>query len=229
MTEHIFDPAQPDGRNATIDSAISPDGRPEYGHRYVIEARTGRAVRCQAGDLVTVFNPSGHQVCDFWAFRDPNLPEYMSMAHSHTALESIMPKVGDKLVSNARTPLLEFLEDTSPGIHDTVIAACDLPRYRDLRVEGYHDNCTDNLRMALSAIGEKAPAIPAPFNLWMNIPVDGHGGTQWAAPVAKPNDRVVFRALVDLIVVMSACPQDITPINGVGVVPSELAFCVDRN
>ena len=132
-------------------------------------------------------------------------------------------------VSNARTPLLEFLEDTSPGIHDTVIAACDLPRYRDLRVEGYHDNCTDNLRMALSAIGEKAPAIPAPFNLWMNIPVDGHGGTQWAAPVAKPNDRVVFRALVDLIVVMSACPQDITPINGVGVVPSELAFCVDRN
>ena len=83
--------------------------------------------------------------------------------------------------------------------------------------------------MALSAIGEKAPAIPAPFNLWMNIPVDGHGGTQWAAPVAKPNDRVVFRALVDLIVVMSACPQDITPINGVGVVPSELAFCVDRN
>ena len=42
------------------------------------------------------------------------------------------------------------------------------------------------------------------------------------APVAKPNDRVVFRALVDLIVVMSAYPQDITAVNGVGVVPTEL-------
>ncbi len=227
MDDFDFDPARADGVNASRSAAISSDGRPELGREYPIDARTGRAVMLKAGQRLTVINPSGHQVCDFWTFRYPNLWEFLSMAHTHTALQSIMPKVGDTLVSNARTPLLDFMEDTSPGIHDTVIAACDLPRYRLLGVEGYHDNCTDNLRMALTAIGLSAPAIPAPFNLWMNIPVDGDGNTDWAAPVARPDDRVAFRALVDQVAVMSACPQDLTPVNGEGVAPSDLAFRVD--
>lgn len=223
-----FDPARPDGINRSRDAAISADGRPEYGRTYSITPRTGRAARIDAGDRLTVINPSGHQVCDFWAFRHPVLAEYLSMAHTHTALQSIFPKVGDILVSNARTPLLAMVEDTSPGVHDTVIAACDLARYRELGVMEYHDNCTDNLRMALAAIGLAAPAIPAPFNLWMNIPVSADGGTRWAAPVAAPGDHVSFDALENLVVVMSACPQDLTAVNGEGVSPSELAFRVHR-
>lgn len=221
-----FDPATPDGRNVSVDLATSPDGTPELGRDYEIPARCGMAVRVCAGQVLRVVNPSGSQVCDFWAFAADNPGEYLSMAHLHTSLGSIFPRVGDALVSTLRRPLMTLIEDTSPGVHDTVIASCDHARYRELGCENYHDNCADNLRMAMIAIGLRAPAIPAPFNLWMNVPVEADGRTSFQPPVSKPGDVMGFRAEVDVIAVMSACPQDMTPVNGVGVAPGPLAFSV---
>jgi len=221
-----FNPSVPNGQNASASSAISRDGRPTYQQKYTIAPRTGRAVHLIKGDVLTLINPSGHQVCDFWAFRFPNLNEYMSMAHCHTALNSIMPKPGDELVTNNRTAILRFVEDTSPGIHDTVIAACDAMRYQQLGAKEYHDNCTDNLRMALTAIGLSLPAIPAPFNVWMNIPIANDGAISWQPPASRKGDHVRFQALVDCVVVMSACPQDMTPVNGIDTQPDALEFSV---
>ncbi|HVM85600.1 MAG TPA: urea carboxylase-associated family protein, partial [Candidatus Binatia bacterium] len=113
-----------------------------------------------------------------------------------------------------RRPILILEEDTSPGIHDTLIAACDDYRYGLLGCKEYHDNCTDNLMAAMRQIGLTPPEVPSPVNLWMNIPVGPDGATQWGEPVSKPGDYVVLRAAMDCIVAMSACPQDILPING---------------
>jgi len=107
-----------------------------------------------------------------------------------------------------------LVEDTSPGVHDTLVAACDVYRYAGLGHEGYHDNCTDNLRLALQAIGLAAAEIPCPLNLWMNTPADGAGNMRWLPSVARPGDRVVLRAELDAVVVVSACPMDLLPING---------------
>jgi uncharacterized protein YcgI (DUF1989 family) len=221
-----FDPAVPDGTNASLDLAISPDGTPVPGQVHVLPARCGMAVRVAAGQVLSVVNPSGTQVCDFWAFAAEDLGEHLSMAHLHTTLSSIMPRVGDPLVSNMRRTLMTLVHDSSPGVHDTVIASCDHARYREMGVAEYHDNCADNLRMALMAIGLRAPAIPAPFNLWMNVPVQPDGKTSFEVPVANAGDEMRFRAEVDVIAVMSACPQDLSPVNGIGVPPGPLAFSV---
>jgi len=222
-----FDPGAPDGRNASQTSAISPDGTPETGVRYQVPARCGVAVRVAAGQRLRVINTHGTQVCDFWAFNAEDLDEHLSMEHLHTEIVSIYPKPGAALVGNRRRPLLHFEEDTSPCVHDTVIAACDHHRYRALGCADYHDNCTDNLRMALIAIGLRAPAIPAPFNLWMNIPVAADGSIQWLPTVSKPGDHVAFLAAMDCIAVMSACPQDLLPINGAESGPTEVHFVVE--
>ncbi len=221
-----FDPGRPDGENRSPLFAVSPDGTPELGRRYEIAARCGVAVRVQKGQLLEVQNTHGTQVCDFWAFCADEIQEYMSMEHVHTSLKSIFPKVGDSLVTNNRRTLMAIIEDTSPGIHDTIIASCDHQRYQQLGCTAYHDNCADNLRLAMIAVGLRAPAIPAPFNLWMNIPVGDDGAIQWVAPVSKPGDRMVFKAELDMIAVMSACPQDLTPVNGVDCDPLELHFLV---
>lgn len=219
-----FDPATPDGRNASLESAISADGTPEPGRRYTVPARCGVAVRLKPGQRLSVINTHGTQVGDFWAFNAEDLEEYLSLEHARAYLRSIFPKTGDALITNRRRPILTFEEDTSPGVHDTVIAACDAYRYRQLGCEEYHDNCTDNLRMALMAIGERAPAIPAPFNLWMNIPVAEDGSVDFLAPVSSPGDRVVFRAEMPAIAAISACPQDFVPVNGPDCTPVDLAF-----
>ncbi len=212
--------------NRTLELAISPDGTAAPGQLYTIAARCGRAVRLRKGQVLRIVNPSGHQVCDFWAFAAGDLSEYLSMAHLHTTLGSIFPKVGDPLVTTRRRALFTLTEDTSPGVHDTVIASCDAARYRELGCTEYHDNCADNLCMALTAIGLEAPLVPAPFNIWMNVPIGADGSTRFAPPVSKPGDRVCLRAEADVIAVMSACPQDLTPVNGENTAPDILQFDV---
>lgn len=225
ITEFAYeDNGEPGGINATLTSPISQDGRPEYSRRYLIPARHGRAVRLDQGQHLKIINTHGTQVCDLWAFHAYSLREFLSMEHVRPWLNRMIPKIGDPLVTNRRRPILMLLEDTSPGIHDTTIASCDIYRYHTLGVKGYHDNCADNLRMALKAIKLRAPEVPAPLNLWMNIPIKSDGTIDWLPPVSKAGDYIVFRAAVDCVVVMSACPQDLVPINGKDCIPTDLHF-----
>ena len=223
----MYNPAVPDGTNASLDSAVSPDGRPEAGTTYRVPPRCGVAVRVVAGRSIRVINTHGTQVCDFWALCNGAPHEFLSMAHCHTETGGIMPAVGDVMVSNRRRPMLTITSDDSPGVHDTVIASCDWPRYQVLGCTEYHDNCADNFRMALMAIGEAAVHVPDPFNLWMNIPVSPQGRISWEAPVSSAGHSIVMRAETDVIAVMSACPQDLTPVNGDGLAPTELHFQIE--
>ena len=223
----MYSPAVPDGTNASVDSAVSPDGRPEAGITYRVPPRCGVAVRVVAGRSIRVINTHGTQVCDFWALCDGAPHEFLSMAHCHTETGGIMPAVGDVMVSNRRRPMLTITSDDSPGVHDTVIASCDWPRYQVLGCTEYHDNCADNFRMALMAIGETAVHVPDPFNLWMNIPVSPQGRISWEAPVSSAGHSIVMRAETDIIAVMSACPQDLTPVNGDDLAPTELHFRIE--
>jgi uncharacterized protein YcgI (DUF1989 family) len=220
------DNATPLGSNATAMSPISPDGRPEPGRVYTVPAREGRAVRLLAGERIAVVNPRGTQVCDLWAFSAANPAEYLSWEHARAGIGRIVPRVGDALLTNRRRPILTLVEDTSPGVHDTLVAACDLFRYIGLGCTDYHDNCSDNLRMAMAAIGAVAPEVPQPFNVWMNIPVADDGAIDFLPTVSAPSDRIVLRAEIDCIVAMSSCPQDMIPINGADMRPAEIAFSV---
>jgi uncharacterized protein len=222
--EHPRENGLPVGENATLGEPISADGTPELGRRYVVPARNGRAVRVARGQAIKVINTHGTQVCDFWAFNAGNLNEFLSWEHARGALSRALPKLGDALVTNRRRPIMTLEEDTSPGVHDTIIAACDLFRYTGLGCTAYHDNCADNMRMAMQAIGASPNEVPQPFNLWMNIPVNKDWSIEWLAPVSKPGDHVLLRAEMDLIAVMSACPQDLIPINGDDMKPVELHF-----
>jgi uncharacterized protein YcgI (DUF1989 family) len=217
-------PLEPDGRNATLTSPISADGRPEPNRRYTVPARQARAVRLEQGQRLRVLNPSGTQVCDLWAFNAHALQEFLSMEHVRPWLARLTPGVGDQLVTNQRRPILTLLSDTSPGVHDTTIAACDIYRYQTLGVAGYHDNCRDNLLQALMAIGLRAPEIPCPLNCWMNTPYGSDGALSWQPPVAQAGDALVFRAELACVLVMSACPQDLVPVNGADYTPHPIDF-----
>ncbi len=191
-----------------------------------IPARRGRAHRVEAGQVVTVINTHGDQVVDTWAFRADDLGEFMSMEHSRAHMLKIIPVVGDALLTNRRRPILTLIEDTSGGIHDTIVAACDRHRYAFLGHEGYHDNCTDNLHAAMAELGVEAPETPSPLNLFMNIPVRPDRTISFEAPVSTPGSYVALRAEMDIVIAFSACPQDILPINGVGHPPTEAHFTV---
>jgi len=192
--------------------------------RQTIPARRGKAARVREGQRVKVINTHGEQVVDTWAFVADDLTEFMSMEHTRATLVKMTPSVGDHLYTNRRRAILTLVEDTTPGVHDTLMAACDNYRYALLGCTEYHDNCTDNLAAAMAELELSPPETPSPLNLFMNIPWTADGTLSFEPPVTCPGDYVTFEARTDLVIAFSACPQDILPINGKAGRPTEAHF-----
>ena len=178
-----------------------------------IPARSGKAIHLKKEQVIKIINTHGHQVVDTWVFNATNLEEFLSNEHMRQKLDNIFPKTGEPIYTNKRRPILIFEEDTSPGIHDTLMAACDIYRYQQLGCADYHDNCDDNLHAAMKELGLDIIGTPSPLNLWMNIPIGNTGKCGWKPPVSKPGDYVCLRAVMDCVIAMSACPQDMVPIH----------------
>jgi uncharacterized protein YcgI (DUF1989 family) len=171
----------------------------------------------KAGETVRVVNTHGTQVVDFWALRADRPEIAMSMQHSRIPWRNLRPRPGDGMLDEERSTIMILTDDTSPGVHDTVIAACDPFRYAQLGGPPDHRSCCANFTEALAALGfSRAAAVPAPLNLFMNIPWDAEGNLEFLPTVSAPGDSVSLLAEVDVIVVASACPMDIVPINGPG-------------
>lgn len=188
----------------------------------ILPARQGVAVPLRAGQRLRIVNTHGGQVVDTWALAKADASECLSMEHTRTSLGKLMPAAGDHLYSSRRRPLLTLTEDTTPGAHDTLIAACDPERYRLLGAEGYHPSCAENFRHALSLRGIDADRVPAPLNLFMDIRWDKAGNLEFLASPAQPGDYVTLEAVADVTVVLSACPMDLNPINTGG--PQDIEF-----
>src|SRR5712692_9196543 len=115
-------------------------------------------------------------------------------------------------------------EDTSPGKHDMLFACCDKWLYKHYGCPPGHRNCRDNFVAALFELGTDTLLVPNPLNLWMNIPVTDSERLAIEPPLSRPGDHVLLRALMDAIVVFSACPMDVTPINGPDRTPKPVHF-----
>jgi uncharacterized protein YcgI (DUF1989 family) len=191
-----------------------------------IPARKGKAAHVRKGQIVKVINTHGEQVVDTWAFNAADLNEFMSMEHSRAHILKVIPKIGDSMLTNKRRPILTFVEDTSGEVHDTLMAACDRYRYEQFGCTEYHDNCTDNLHAGMKELGLTAPETPSPLNLFMNIPVHHDDTLSFDPPVSTQGSYVALRAEMDLVIAFSACPQDMLPINGTNLQPTEAHFQV---
>jgi hypothetical protein len=178
-----------------------------------IPARQGKAAFVKKGQKIKVINTHGTQVVDTWAFNANDLREFMSMEHVRVWTGRYRAKKSDALITNKRRPILKWVEDSSPGVHDTMMAACDRYRYELLGCKTYHRNCNDNLWEAMIEAGYHISETPSPLNLWQNTPVESAGKIGQYPTVSKKGDHVLFRAEMDLVIAFSACPQDILPIN----------------
>lgn len=187
-----------------------------------IPGRFGRAFRIRAGESLEVANPHGTQVGDCWAFDAQHPLEYLALDQTRSVNSTLRFRPGMMLVSNRRRPMLLLQADTSPGVHDTLLCACNPAIYRELGCDPGHRSCEQNLHEALAAIGIAMPLTPPPLNLFMNVGVAPDGALLRDVPLSRPGNAVRLQAQRDLVLAISACPQDVTPINGVQRQPREL-------
>ncbi|RFU34252.1 hypothetical protein B7463_g2067, partial [Scytalidium lignicola] len=192
----------------------------------IIPARKAAYAQVQKGQCIKVINTHGKQVVDFWAFNPNDSSDHLSMVHTRTVLTKVSLNVSDTLVSTRRKPMLTLVEDTTPGVHDMVWSACDSERYRMQGAQGWHDNCAHNLNTTLEKEfpSLKLPGgwVPDPLNLFMNVAIDHRGLLDIKPPVSEKGQYIVMRAEADVVVIMSACPQDMAPVNAGE--PADCAF-----
>src|SRR5258708_8539841 len=132
--------------------------------------RQGRAVKVGRGQALQIINTFGTQVVDFWAFDARDLGTYLSMEHTRASLSRLTPRVGDTLVDNWREPMLAFEADTSPRVHDTVLAPCDRARYVKLGCAEDQASCADNLHKPPEMLDLSLPPSPPPSTPSLHIP-----------------------------------------------------------
>ena len=129
----------------------------------------------EAGESFQIVNIEGSQVVDLWAFVQPDTKEFLSTKHTRSCLQKLIPEVGDNLHSNRRRPILKIVEDTSPGVHDMLLSACDIQRYELLGHVGYHKNCADNLTNSAKEFGHQLSDVPSPFNIFERVEIGPNG------------------------------------------------------
>jgi len=178
----------------------------------IVPAATGKSFVARAGQHIAVAQRDGGQVVDLFVFTYPEADEYLSAQHTRVSSGRLFPRAGEPFLSNRRTPIVTLIADSSPGVHDMLIAACDPMRYQLLGASA-HPNCEQNLATAMREAGVELRVVPQPVNLFMNVPVRPDGSLELAPSPAGPGDRVVLRAERDVLVVVSSCPQDMLPIN----------------
>jgi uncharacterized protein len=183
------------------------------------EARSARVTRGQRFRITTV---EDSQCVDFWAVAADDMTEWASAEHTRVLNSRLFPVVGEHIYTNRRTPMLLFDKDTSPGIHDMLVAACDPPRFRQLGFEDWHPSCQENFFKVATPLGWTSPSLPQSISWFTNIPVHADGTFDWAPSPAKAGDYVELVAQMDCDVIVCSCAQDVVPINSCKPTPLRL-------
>lgn len=178
----------------------------------VIEGGHGKAFTVAVGQFLTVTDVSGQQVGDFFAWNRQDLREFMSPHNTRLLANALVPPVGSRFVTNRRRPMFVLVRDTV-GRHDLLMACCDPARYAGFGVPD-HRSCAANAGEALQEVGIVVPRLYDPVNLFMNVPVRADGSLAIEPPLSRAGDHVTFRATMDALCVISACPMDLNPCNG---------------
>lgn len=108
--------------------------------------------------------------------------------------------------------MLSVLEDTL-GIHFVHAGRCNSISNRIRFGRGSVPNCQDNLARVLRPYGIEEDAVPDVFNLFMNMSIDAEGTRASKPSPAKKGDYIEFRAEMDCLVALSACPDSFQEVN----------------
>lgn len=185
----------------------------DAGRVVTVAPQSGQAAEVGRGDLVRVVDVEGHQVGDMWAVDAADPSRWLSAGHTRDRCERLFPAVGEQFRDQAGEPILELAADTSPGLHDMLFPACDPPLYASRGLPPGHPNCRDNFLAAVAAAGLSLPMVPDPVNLFQDSGPRPDGRLVVGTAASQPGDAITFRALRDLLFVLTSCSVDYPPLN----------------
>ena len=179
-----------------------------------IKPQTGTAFILKKGQQLKVTDIEGGQVSDLACYLEADPLESLSSGRTFDHVEKIFLTIGDIFFSQNDCPLLIIRDDTV-GRHDFLYAPCHLAMFQqDSGNKNHHPSCHENLVRSLNQFGVLTPQIATTFNIFMNVQISQEGRISIKPPLSKPGDFIMFEALQDLIIGLTACSDELT--NGFG-------------
>ncbi len=184
-------------------------------HDEIVPARAPWRHRVNAGESLRIVDLEGNQAVDFLAYAAADDAERYSAQDTIAAQGNIFLREGAVLLSNEGRPMLTITA-TPVDYHDTIGGACSCES-NTLRY-GHHTKaqhaCVDNFLEANLHDGRAKRDIVSNVNFFMNVPVEADGALGIVDGISAPGLTVDLRAEMDVIVVVSNCPQINNPCNG---------------
>ena len=191
----------------------------------MVEKNSGAAVEVKKGQRLRI---AGKSIVDFVAFNLHDLSERFDQARTKTNQVKIFISTGDVLYSKRNNPMLTIIEDTfAEGRHDLQKGMCSRKRFemvaqgtaKRVFAEGVDINpkkpeeipdhgCWENLSNALKPWNISPDDVPSPFNIFQCMRIDSETGIMYDTMIRpKGEAHVDFRAEMDCLVAVSACPE----------------------
>jgi hypothetical protein len=208
---------------ARQESALSPA---HAKHRHIIPAGDYWIHPLTKNGYLRIVDVEGNQAADTLFFNAADVADRYSAVDTLREQRNIYLGLGSRLLSTAGNLLAQIVADTV-GRHDTLGGACasesNTVRYA-LEKRTMHA-CRDSYLLAVAEhdrLGLDKRDLAHNINFFMNVPVTPEGGLTFADGLSGPGQYVEMRAAMDIIVLISNCPQLNNPCNAYNPTPLEV-------
>ena len=191
----------------------------------VVPARAPWTAVVRKGQTLRIVDLEGNQAVDFLMYALDDDAERYSAQDTIAAQQNIFLRTGARLLSNEGR-LMATITGTSVAYHDTIGGACSCEsntlRYGH-HTKGQHA-CVENFLQGNARWGRGKRDMVSNINWFMNVPVEADGALGIVDGISAPGLYVDIRAEMDLVAVVSNCPQINNPCNGFNPTPVRMVI-----
>jgi len=178
------------------------------------------------GQILRIVDLEGTQAVDFLCYNATDPSERYNAADTMKINGSLFIEKGTKLYSDMGNVLFRVVDDTC-GHHDTIGGCCSRESNRVRYGVEEGPNCRDNFLRALSRHGLDKKDIVSNINFFMYVPIGADAKMAIVDGLSRPGDHVDLEAEMDVLAVLSNCPQINNPANGYNPTPIEVIVYVE--
>lgn len=186
----------------------------------VVAARAPWSAVVRLGDILTIVDVGGNQSADCLLYNAHDTDERYSVPDTIAWSGNVYVRTGTVLRSNEGNPLATVVANEIDR-QDTIGGACG-KESNTLRY-GHHTaaehGCRENFLAEAAKYGMGARDIVSNLNWFMNVPIEADGTLGIVDGISGPGKRVAFRAEMDILVLVSNCPQMNNPCNDFNPTP----------
>jgi urea carboxylase-associated protein 1 len=187
----------------------------------VVPPRAPWSGKLKKGQTLRLIDLEGQQAIDFLCFGSAPFEGQVERYHMPNTIKipkNILLGTGSVLYSQFARPMMTITADSCGG-HDTIFGCCSFA-VDQVRYGRQNDECCQrNFERELKRHGLGAEHVVANANFFMNVPVSADGAAEIIDSQSKPGDYVDLRAEMDVLAVLSNCPQELNPAAGAGPSP----------